>query len=49
MSSTRNSQRINNAIDSLIGHLVPAAAGDDDDARTRRQAVFDLVRALLEQ
>nr|6L7R_A Chain A, Putative spindle pole body component alp6 protein [Thermochaetoides thermophila DSM 1495] len=42
-------QRINNAIDSLIGHLVPAAAGDDDDARTRRQAVFDLVRALLEQ
>lgn len=42
--------RISNAIDSLIAHLVPAAPHDDEQAaQERHDACFELVRTILER
>ncbi len=42
--------RVSNAIDSLITHLVPARPGDDDQAaQDRHDASFELVRAMFDR
>lgn len=47
-NSQRN--RVSNAIDSLITHLVPANASDDGQRGQQRQDVcFDLVRDILDR
>jgi len=47
-SSQRN--RVSNAIDSLIAHLVPSSPHDDEQtAQERHDASFELVRSILER
>jgi gamma-tubulin complex component 3 len=46
--SQRN--RISNAIDSLITHLVPSDPNDDEQsAQARHDACFELVRTIFER
>jgi gamma-tubulin complex component 3 len=45
-SSQRN--RVSNAIDSLITHLVPGNP-DDQTAQERHDACFELVRAIIDR
>jgi gamma-tubulin complex component 3 len=47
-SNQRN--RVANAIDSLIAHLVPASASDGEQlAQDRHDACFELVRTILDR
>ncbi|KAL2118614.1 hypothetical protein VTJ04DRAFT_8274 [Mycothermus thermophilus] len=49
MASTQRN-RVNNAIDSLIAHLVPPVPGDDElTAQARHDESFELVRSILER
>lgn len=42
--------RVSNAIDSLITHLVPAGPHDDEQSvQERHDACFDLVRNIFER
>jgi gamma-tubulin complex component 3 len=42
--------RVSNAIDSLITHLVPSNSGEDEQrAQERHDACFELVRTMLER
>lgn len=44
-----SNHRISNAIDSLIGHLIPANPREDEEtSQARHDDCFELVRSILE-
>ena len=53
--ATNQRNRVSNAIDSLITHLVPGNANgpndanDDDQAQERHDACFELVRTIFDR
>jgi gamma-tubulin complex component 3 len=50
MASNHQRNRISNAVDSLIAHLVPGSADDDEQrAQERHDACVDIVRTILDR
>ena len=50
--ATNQRNRVSNAIDSLITHLVPGnpnEPNDDDQAQERHDACFELVRKIFDR